>query len=229
MVADTNNMKMYLLSTRPLLVLALSFPLLACSVVALAVVLDRLMAFYANSKVDVRALRSNIMRLLREHKVRDAAALCANTPGPVSAVRLTGLQSYLKLAKRTPENTRSTVGQAMDDVLRQSSGTVENRLWVLATVGTVAPLLGMTGTVTGMIKSFQNLAEAAGVDAGAVGVGISEALITTAAGLIIALGAVIPYSYFTSIADRTELDIEEAATEMLDLLATEVDAEKANA
>jgi biopolymer transport protein ExbB len=201
-------------------------PLLACSVIALAVILDRLMAFYANSKVDVRALRSNLMRLLREHQVREAAALCANTPGPVSAVLLTGLQSYLKLDKRTPENTRITVGQAMDDFLRQSIGTVEKRLWVLATVGTVAPLLGMTGTVTGMIKSFQNLAEAAGVDAGAVGVGISEALITTAAGLIIALCAVIPYSYFTSVADRTELDIEEAATEMLDLLATEVDAEK---
>jgi len=201
-------------------------PLLACSVIALAVILDRLMAFYANSKVDVRALRSNLMRLLREHKVREAAALCANTPGPVSAVLLTGLQSYLKLAKRTPENTRITVGQAMEDFLRQSIGTVEKRLWVLATVGTVAPLLGMTGTVTGMIKSFQNLAEAAGVDAGAVGVGISEALITTAAGLIIALGAVIPYSYFTSIADKTELDIEEASTEMLDLLATEVNAQE---
>jgi len=166
------------------------------------------------------------MQLLREHKVREAAVLCANTPGPVSAVLLAGLQSYLKLAKRTPENTRITVGQAMEDFLRQSIGTVEKRLWVLATVGTVAPLLGMTGTVTGMIKSFQNLAEAAGVDAGAVGVGISEALITTAAGLIIALGAVIPYSYFTSVADKAELDIEEASTEMLDLLATEVDAQR---
>jgi len=201
-------------------------PLLACSVIALAVILDRMMAFYANSKVDVRALRSNLMQLLREHKVREAAVLCANTPGPVSAVLLAGLQSYLKLAKRTPENTRITVGQAMEDFLRQSIGTVEKRLWVLATVGTVAPLLGMTGTVTGMIKSFQNLAEAAGVDAGAVGVGISEALITTAAGLIIALGAVIPYSYFTSVADKAELDIEEASTEMLDLLATEVDAQR---
>jgi len=201
-------------------------PLLACSVIALAVILDRMMAFYANSKVDVRALRSNLMQILREHKVREAAVLCANTPGPVSAVLLAGLQSYLKLAKRTPENTRITVGQAMEDFLRQSIGTVEKRLWVLATVGTVAPLLGMTGTVTGMIKSFQNLAEAAGVDAGAVGVGISEALITTAAGLIIALGAVIPYSYFTSVADKAELDIEEASTEMLDLLATEVDAQR---
>jgi len=173
-------------------------------------------------------LRANLMRLLREHKIREAATLCASTPSPVSAVLLAGLQSYMKLQKRTPENTRITVGQAMDDFLRQSIGTVEKRLWVLATIGTAAPLLGMTGTVTGMITSFQSLAEAAGVDAGAVGIGISEALITTATGLIIALAAVIPYSYFTSISDATELDIEEAAKEMLDLLATEVDAEKAN-
>jgi len=203
-------------------------PLMACSVVALAVILDRAAAFYANSRVDVRSLRSNLMRLLREHKIREAATLCASTPSPVSAVLLAGLQSYMKLQKRTPENTRITVGQAMDDFLRQSIGTVEKRLWVLATIGTAAPLLGMTGTVTGMITSFQSLAEAAGVDAGAVGIGISEALITTATGLIIALAAVIPYSYFTSISDATELDIEEAAKEMLDLLATEVDAEKAN-
>jgi len=143
-------------------------------------------------------------------------------------VLLAGLQSYMKLLKRTPENTRITVGQAMEDFAHQSLGTVEKRLWILATIGSAAPLLGMTGTVTGMIKSFQNLAQSAGVDAGAVGIGISEALITTAGGLIIALGAVIPYSIFVSMSDRIELDIEEASAEMLDLLATEVDADRAN-
>ncbi len=204
-------------------------PLLACSVIATAVFIDRLLAFWKNSKVDVPALRANLIRHLREHRIKDAAVLCANTPSPVSAVLLAGLQSYMKLEKRTPENTRITVGQAMDDFMRQSLGTVEKRLWILATIGTVAPLLGMTGTVTGMINSFQNLAQSSGVDAGAVGVGISEALITTAAGLIIALGAVIPYSYFTSVSDKTELDIEEASAEMLDLLATEVNAEQADA
>jgi len=202
-------------------------PLLACSVIALAVFIDRLMAFYQNGKVDVRALRSQLMRLLRQHKVKEAALLCTNTPGPISAVLLAGLQSYFKLEKKTPENTRITVGQAMDDFSHQSIGTVEKRLWILATIGSAAPLLGMTGTVTGMINSFQNLAQAAGVDAGAVGVGISEALVTTAAGLIIALGAVIPYSIFVSMSDRIELDIAEASSEMLDLLVTEVDAEKA--
>jgi biopolymer transport protein ExbB/TolQ len=95
---------------------------------------------------------------------------------------------------------------------------------MLATIASAAPLLGMTGTVTGMITSFKELA--VGADAAKVGVGISEALVTTAAGLIIALAAVIPYSYFISISNRIELEIEEAATETLDLLVTEVDSEK---
>jgi biopolymer transport protein ExbB len=201
-------------------------PLIVCSVLALAVFLDRFMAFYKNSKVDVRALRSQLARLLREHKVREAALLCATTPGPISAVLLAGLQSYLKLEKKTPENTRITVGQAMDDFTRQSIGMVEKRLWMLATIASAAPLLGMTGTVTGMIKSFKQLAEA-GADAGAVGVGISEALVTTSAGLIIALAAVIPYSFFISVSDRIELEIEEAASDTVDMLVTEVDSEKA--
>jgi len=196
-------------------------PLMACSVIALAVFMDRLLAFYANGKVDVRALRSQLRNLLREHKLKEAAVLCADTPGPISAVLLAGIQSYNKLVKRTPENTRITVGQAMDDFSRQSIGTVEKRLWILATIAAAAPLLGMTGTVTGMIKSFQELGKAASSED--VAVGISEALITTAAGLIIALGAVIPYSIFAAKSDKIELDIEEAATEMLDLLATEVD------
>lgn len=201
-------------------------PLMLCSVLALAVFLDRVMAFYKNSRIDVRALRSQLARLLREHKVREAALLCATTPGPISSVLLAGIQSYMKLEKKTPENTRITVGQAMDDFSRQSLGMVDKRLWILAMIGAAAPLLGMTGTVTGMIKSFKELAAAA--DPAVVGVGIAEALVTTAAGLIIALAAIIPYSVFVSFSDRIELEIEEAATETLDLLATEVDVEKAN-
>ena len=200
-------------------------PLMVCSVLSLAVFVDRLLAFYANSKVDTRALRAQLMGLLRGHKVRDAAVLCAGTPGPISAVLLAGLQSYLKLEKKTAENTRMTVKQAMEDHSHHSVSAVEKRLWVLVTIASAAPLLGMTGTVTGMIKSFHKLA-GAGVDPSAVGVGIAEALVTTAAGLLIALGAVIPYSIFTSMSDKIELDIEEASTEIIDLLATEVDAEK---
>jgi len=203
-------------------------PLVVCSIFALGVFIDRLMAFRANNKIDNRSLRSKLMALLRQHKMRDAAVLCINTPGPISSVLLAGLQSFMKLQKRTPENTRMTVGQAMEDNSFHSLSAVSRRLWILAMIGTAAPLLGMTGTVTGMIASFAELSSGT-VDTARVSLGISEALITTAAGLMIALAAVIPYGIFTSMADKIELEIEEASTELVDLLATEVASEQENA
>ena len=200
-------------------------PLMICSVLSVAVLIDRVWAFYANSKIDTRALRAQLMKFLRRGQVRDAALLCVNTPGPVSAVLLAGLQSYDRLEKRTPENLRMTVGETMEDYSLHSMNAVEKRLWILSTVGNAAPLFGMAGTVLGMIKSFKKLAEMA--DTAAVAVGISEALITTGAGLLIALGAVIPYNIFTSMASDIELEIDEASSEMLEFLASESESSAA--
>lgn len=194
-------------------------PLMICSVLSVAVLIDRAWAFYANSKIDVRALRAQLMKFLRRGQIRDAALLCINTPGPVSAVLLAGLQSYEKLERRNPENLRMTVGETMEDYSLHSMNAVEKRLWILSTVGNAAPLFGMAGTVLGMIKSFKKLAEMA--DTAAVAVGISEALITTGAGLLIALGAVIPYNIFTSMTSDIELEIDEASAEMLEFLVSE--------
>jgi len=163
------------------------------------------------------------MRHLKRGEVKEAGMLCMSTPGPVSAVLLAGLQAYSGLEKRTPENLRMTVGEAMEDHAMHSMSAVEKRLWILSTVGNAAPLFGMTGTVIGMIKSFDQLAQMA--DTASVGVGISEALITTAGGLLVALGAVIPYSIFSSSAENIELEVDESASEMLKFLASE--AEKA--
>ena len=135
---------------------------------------------------------------------------------------LAGLQSYRKLEKRTAENLRLTVGEAMEDYALHSMSAVEKRLWILSTIGNAAPLLGMTGTVMGMIKSFEEMAKAS--DTAAIGIGIAEALITTAAGLLIALGAVIPFSVFTNMAEKIELEIDEATSEMLEFLATSPEA-----
>lgn len=194
-------------------------PLLACSVIGLAVIIDRVIAFYLNSKLDTRALRAQLMRHLRRGEVKDAALLCISTPGPVAAVLLAGLQSYLKLEKKTPENLRLSVGEAMEDHALHSTSAVEKHLWLLSTIGNAAPLLGMTGTVLGMISSFESLAESS--DPKIIGIGIAEALITTATGLLIALGAVIPFSYFTSRAEEIELEIAEASSEILEFLVTD--------
>lgn len=204
-------------------------PLLACSIAALAVIIDRVKAFYENSKLDTRALRAETMTLLAEDRVSDAITLCASTPCPISAVLLVGLQSYVKMksVKAAPEALRIVISKAMDDYVPRALSAVEKRLNVLSTVGSAAPLFGMTGTVTGMIKAFEAMRGAAALEAGLVAGGISEALITTAAGLLIALGAVIPYNMFMSAVENVSLEMEEASSEMVEFITMREEREAA--
>jgi len=203
------------------------YPLLACSVLALAAIIDRAYAFISNWKVDTRALRSRVLALLREGKLSEAAHLCAETPGPVSAVLLAGLQSY---AKHKPRNERieslmDIMRTSMDDYAEHAMSAVRKRQVVLQTVVLIAPLLGMTGTVTGMIRGFDRIAAAGQMNATLVASGIKEALVTTATGLIVAVFAAVPYMVFRASSDRVDLDIEEASSELLDFVATVVETE----
>lgn len=195
-------------------------PLTAFSIITFAVLLDRYLAFRQNRKIDTRALRANVQRLLEQDRIDDAAVLCSNTPGPISAVLLAGLQSYAKhrTLKNEVESLVEVVEKAMDDYAEHAMKAVEKRLNLLAQVGNAAPLIGMLGTVTGMISSFSHLQE--GADSSAVALGIAEALITTAAGLIIAVAAVMPYHVFLGWGGMIDLEINETSSEMIDFIAT---------
>ncbi|MCH7725046.1 MAG: MotA/TolQ/ExbB proton channel family protein [Planctomycetes bacterium] len=207
---------------------AMMIPLMICSVLAIGVVLDRAWAFYQYRRTDTRSLRSQVLRLLEQGDLTAAAHLCSATPGPVSAVLLSGLQSYGKHKPRTtkPDSLMSIMKETMLDYSDHALAAVEKRFSVLRTISMAAPLMGMTGTVTGMISAFEGMAEA-GVSNEAVSSGIAEALITTAAGLIIALIALIPHNYFVAAADTIELEINETTTELLDFVTTRVDSEQA--
>ena len=200
-------------------------PLLICSVLAVAVAIDRILAFRANDRIDTRALRAKVLSMLAQGRADEAVALCSNTGGPIAAVLLAGIDSYVRhrpLARRT-ESITLVMKEAMTDYAQHAMSGVEKRMNVLSTIGNAAPLLGMTGTVTGMIGSFNAIAGAGGISAGLVAGGISEALITTAAGLLIALMAVIPYHWFTARADDIHLEIQETISELLDFVATEIE------
>jgi biopolymer transport protein ExbB len=199
---------------------SMMLPLMLESVLALAVALDRWIAFSKNDKVDTRSLRSKVLELLTAGKVNEAAVLCSNTPGPVSAVMLAGLQAYAKFRGVTagrPETCRALVEDAMENYSQVATGAINKRLGVLSFVAGSAPLLGMLGTVTGMISAFAGMA-VGGVSNETVSAGISEALITTAAGLIISLIAVVPYHYFTARAGAIESEMVESASELLDYI-----------
>jgi len=195
-------------------------PLMLCSLVALAVVYERWVAFRANRKIDTHSLRSKVLASLRAGDPQAAIDECIATGGPVASVMLVGIRSYVQLhAKQEGSETmRMVVGQVMEDYTVQAMGVVNKRLDVLTTIGTAAPLLGMTGTVTGMIVSFKSLSDMGGGPQ--VAAGISEALVTTAAGLIIALGAVIPQSLYNRWSDEIELEIEEATADILEFILT---------
>lgn len=199
---------------------AMMIPLMLCSVLAIGVVIDRALAFIRYARVDTRSLRAQVMQLLREGRVQEAALLCAQTPGPVAAVLLAGIQAYAKHSGRVDEGeVAATVKTTMEEFSVHAISAVEKRFGVLSTIGNAAPLLGMTGTVVGMIASFDALQEKAG-DVGVVAGGISTALITTAAGLVIALFAVIPYNYFSARSDSIDLEIEETKSQFVDFITT---------
>ncbi|NQZ70999.1 MAG: MotA/TolQ/ExbB proton channel family protein [Lentisphaeria bacterium] len=193
-------------------------PLMFLSVLTIAVVIDRAMAFMKNRSVDVQSLRAEVMRLVKDGNIQDAILLCASTPGPVSAVILAGLQSLQNLqnAGESTNAIRVVMAKSMDDYALHAISAVQKRLSILDTVGNSAPLFGMSGTVLGMISAFANMAQSSGLDASVVAGGISEALITTAGGLLIALGEVIPLKIFSSFAEEIELEIEDASTELVE-------------
>lgn len=202
----------------------LMFPLMACSIVSLAVVYDRWMAFRANRRIDTRSLRSKVLAHLHAGRISGAISECESARGPIASVLLAGLRSYEQLHAKdeSSETMRMVVTQVMEDYSAQAMGVVRKRLDVLTTVGTAAPLLGMTGTVTGMIASFSGLADAGSISGGggAVASGIAEALVTTAVGLIVALSAVIPQSIFNRWSDEIELEIEESTTDLVEFILT---------
>ena len=209
----------HLLKGGPLMV-----PLVLCSLISLAVVYDRWFAFRQNRKIDTLSLRSRVLGHLRENNIDAAISECKNARGPVASVILAGLTSYRQLRGKneSSDTMRLVVGQVMDDYSAQSMSVVNRRLDVLTTIGTAAPLLGMTGTVTGMIVSFAVLADAGSMSGGGgvVANGISEAMITTAVGLIVALFAVIPQSVFNRWSDEIELEIEESNSEIVEFILT---------
>ena len=209
----------HILNGGPLMV-----PLMLCSLVSLAVVFDRWMAFWANRKIDTRSLRATVMANLRRGDIDRAIDECESVRGPIASVLLAGLRSYQQLKEKneSSETMRMVVAQVMEDYEAQAMGVVNKRLDVLTTIGNAAPLLGMTGTVTGMIASFSGLAEAGSVSGsgGAVASGIAEALVTTAVGLIVALSAVIPQSVFNRWSDEIELEIEESTTDLVEFILT---------
>ncbi|MBK8230482.1 MAG: MotA/TolQ/ExbB proton channel family protein [Candidatus Eisenbacteria bacterium] len=183
------------------------WPLLACSVIGLAFILERAAALH-RADLEVRQFFDLIIAEVRTQGVEVAIESCKRRPGPIANIIEAGLQRF-PLGAGAVEKAMETAGGIEASFLQRGL------IW-MATVANVAPLFGFLGTVSGMIGAFDAIAAADRVSAKIVASGISEALITTEAGLLIAIPVQTAHNYFAARIERLLVEVEESS---LDLLA----------
>jgi len=183
-------------------------PLFLCSIVALIVAVERWL-YLRNARVDTEKLMSKIRAALERESPEAARGICDATPGAVAKV-LAAVLAHFDLPKEDLREIAREVGLAEQPVL-------DGHLPVLATMITVAPLLGLLGTISGLIKVFRVLAGGAIGDATQLSEGIAEALITTFAGLCIAIPFLVIYNSLSGRVEFLTHEIELRVTELLNL------------
>ena len=185
------------------------WPLGLCFAAGMAVIVWKLFDLSSKSIRTGKFLR-DVDQLIAQRKINEALALSRDSNTPAGRIMAAGLERHNEGSER--------VMKAIENVgLIEMAGLESGLVW-LATVSNVAPLLGFLGTVMGMIAAFAAIESAGEVEATVVASGIKIALITTAAGLAIAIPINIAHNYFVTRVDRLVIDREESAQKMVDAL-----------
>lgn len=194
----------------------LMIPILGSSVVALAFFMERLWALQRAKILPSRFIEV-VRKMLDEGRFREAETLCQANEAPIAAMLEAGIHNAGR--------PRAIIKEVMLEKGEREVFFMERFTGALGAIATVAPLMGLLGTVVGMISVFQGVMVQSGqggvVDAGALAGGIWEAMITTAAGLTVAIPVFLGHRYVMSRIDRHAVDLEDISLSILDLLAAE--------
>lgn len=184
--------------------------IVALSVLAVAVAGERFVALWRFLD-RARTLADTVNRCLGRGAVAEARAACERSKSPLADVFLVGFE-------RHGRSGEAVVDQAVDRARQRASLEMKSRLWILGTIGATAPFVGLYGTVVGIMAAFRSIAEHGGGGFTVVSQGISEALITTAAGIAVAVEAVAIYNYFNQRLSRIAVEIKLLVEEFLEAL-----------
>ena len=187
------------------------YPLTLCSMVALGVIFAKFWTLHVAHRGTDRVLEE-VEEAASTGDVSAAIEICRETPGPASAILLAGLRRIQtrRLVAGELESAVATIGTI-------ELGFLERGLVILATIANVAPLMGFLGTVVGMVLAFAAIELAGDVDPTLVAGGIKVALLTTAAGLLIAVPVNISYNFFVTRIDKLIVDMEQGTQKILNL------------
>ena len=185
--------------------------LVIISIGAFAVVLERIVFFARNEKNIGDTFKDEILSLVANKKIDEAIALCDTKKSCVaSAVK--------KFLQKAPKGIDVQDYEfILKEITIKETSPYESRLNLLASVISISPMLGLLGTVTGMIRAFTNISKYGAGDAAIVADGIAEALLTTAAGLMIAIPVIVIYNYLNRRLEKMENEIDDVVTNIINI------------
>ena len=183
--------------------------IVACSVVALSISIERYIAL-DRSKVAPPHLLATVWRDLKQGELNAQKLAQLRTNSPLGAILAAGIANR----GQGREVMKESISEAASHVVHE----LEKYLNSLGTVAAIAPLLGLLGTVVGMIDVFTQITTVGTGNANALAGGISEALLTTAAGLIVAIPALVMHRYYTGLIDTIVVDLEREAIKLVDAI-----------
>ncbi len=185
------------------------YPIIFCSVVALAIFLERLWVLRRKNIIP-QDFVSNVEGLLKKQKISEAVFLCQNDMSSIAKIFLAGLRSTQK--------GMWLVKEAIEERGSREATILEKNVDILSTIANLTPLLGLLGTVSGMIKTFNAISvQGIGNPAPLAG-GIAEALITTATGLCIAIPTLVCYRFLKDKASSLIFEMEENSIGLVELM-----------
>lgn len=188
-------------------------PIVLCSLFALGIFIEK-MIFFASIKTNVATLKQRVFESIKNNNIKEAVQYCDQSRSPIAKILRAGLVKF--------GSSRDSIKESIEGVSLIEVPKLENRLSALATIAHISPLLGLLGTATGMMACFQTIhlraASLNPVTPGDLAGGIAEALLTTIAGLMVAIPAFVAYNYFVSLVNRQVLDMEHAATELVNFM-----------
>ena len=180
--------------------------LLGCSIVVLTFIFERLL-YLKHTTVNSDRFFEKVREAFSREGIEEAITVCSYSISPLAAVIRSGLEQSNKNPKAAAE--------IMDAIAMEQRSKLEKNLNVLGTLGNIAPLIGLFGTVVGIIRAFHALAVSGSAGPSVISAGIAEALVTTASGLVVAVPAVIFYNYFLRRVGNVMTEIESVSKKVL--------------